>query len=64
MSRVLQCCPVSVPQSFGGTLYAVLPEAPGVIVVYVFVQDPVADAGCCSTALKKSSLTWQISVTE
>jgi len=57
-----KCWLVSVPQRIGGALNAVGPDAPGVIVVYVLVQEPVADAGCCNTALKKSSLTWQISV--
>ena len=50
-----------MPQRAGGVLNLVLPEAPGVIVVYVVAQEPVVDPGCCRTTLKKSSLTWQIS---
>ena len=54
---ILLCWSVRVPHSFGGILYAVVPDAPGVVVIYVLVHDPVELAGCCNTALKKSSHT-------
>ena len=53
----LQCWSVRVPHKTGGVLYAVTPDAPGVIEAYALVHDPVALAGCCNTTLKKSSLT-------